>query len=510
MKQKFNSVDEYHIWLVRFAMVILGGSCVVGGSMAPIFKLLGFQMFKETGWGILLAYLFAVIVELSACIYISKNISVNGVLDKKKYKIAKYIVLIIFVINYNYLIYIIPSRECWYIFAFFMLLLVMFFDMKLLVQGTAVILVSLTICLVFNANTYPDQANMMLEYLIRVSIVVTTLFGIYVVTYLPEHCLGAAKQAEVDRKQQELENLIGTVKELITVLGNTTGQFTEISNRGNECMSMIDDQMSQLLDNSEQIYNGSIQNDSRLQKLHENSNDISVSMKTTHEHMNVVVTETNENEVALNNVLNLCDSMEESITDTRTATENLLVRTDKINDMVDTISKISQQTNLLALNASIEAARAGEAGKGFAVVANQVKELSLDTSKSVSVIGEVIQEFKNEISNLEFLSGQNKDLVTQQNVKLREVVESIAKVVTFINDGLNKIAQADQLTQEQVSLMNETVEYNSTIITNLEGANVQYSNMKDLIQDNGKDLQTIATMTNSLTELVGHIENVLK
>jgi GAF domain-containing protein len=80
---------------------------------------------------------------------------------------------------------------------------------------------------------------------------------------------------------------------------------------------------------------------------------------------------------------------------------SLQVSSDRIGQVVGTISSIADQTNLLALNATIEAARAGEAGRGFAVVAGEVKELASSTSKATAEVTETITAIQAEITSVE-------------------------------------------------------------------------------------------------------------
>jgi methyl-accepting chemotaxis protein len=89
-------------------------------------------------------------------------------------------------------------------------------------------------------------------------------------------------------------------------------------------------------------------------------------------------------------------------------TDDMVAQFDSIFKLLSQVEGLASQTNLLALNAAIEAARAGEAGRGFAVVANEVRSLSVGSTK-------LNEDIRNEINN-------GKEIID----KLRASVEIMA------------------------------------------------------------------------------------
>ena len=132
----------------------------------------------------------------------------------------------------------------------------------------------------------------------------------------------------------------------------------------------------------------------------------------------------------------------------------------KINEIVDSIRKISSQTNLLALNATIEAARAGEAGKGFSVVAGEIRRLAMQTNDAISVIEGVVRNIVDKIETSNTAMTEIGDKMKNVDVIVTESSQIIQEINSILKDVQNAISD---LTQESVIQKNTAAEIEQTV-----------------------------------------------
>ncbi|HBC92903.1 MAG TPA: hypothetical protein DCZ10_08370 [Pelotomaculum sp.] len=198
------------------------------------------------------------------------------------------------------------------------------------------------------------------------------------------------------------------------------------------------------------------------------------------------------------------------VQDTAGVIRSLGTFSEKISQIVDTISGIASHTNLLALNAAIEAAQAGEHGRGFAVVADEVRKLAEQAEKSAGNIAELIQEVKSHIQMaIERMDKSAEEVSTGQGVVLAagESFASIRQQVDNLHQAVQGITGSAQVLSGSSAKVMAAVEKIRSISQETAAGSQTIS---AATEEQSAGMQEIASSATALSQLSGQLESMLK
>lgn len=150
-------------------------------------------------------------------------------------------------------------------------------------------------------------------------------------------------------------------------------------------------------------------------------------------------------------------------------------KTDKINNVITTITKVADQTNLLSLNTAIEAERAGELGRGFMIIANEIRRLADQTALATlnieNVINEIIEAVITSVMGVDAFSKQIQAGVNEINLVKGQLIQ-IIEGVHHLTDRfctVSQVMQTQSTGAEQInaalSELGKTAQYSSDSIS---------------------------------------------
>ncbi|MCT4585382.1 MAG: methyl-accepting chemotaxis protein [Peptostreptococcaceae bacterium] len=299
-----------------------------------------------------------------------------------------------------------------------------------------------------------------------------------------------------DTNQKILENLLIT-----SVDSNELSKDLKI---------FVENNLKKMIDMSKFINDSSNEFKSQFNSIEESSKEI-LNMKIYLEDIK------NTMDVALKSSINSIDKSKESISfidinysSIEDSNQNARLFEAKINklqeeitiivNMAKEIEAISQKTNMLALNASIESARAGEAGRGFSVVAQEIRNLSLDTDKSLVEINKNVSKIVEELKEVNIYSKKNLE-------NTQSISKNTKESKMLYDDILSNSNQTKIKVEDAFNILNDFNIKIKDLSENMNNIYVSAKQSMDIIDESVKETKLLNKDIKSLENLSENVSN---
>ncbi len=511
MGKKKTAVEVYLSAVFKWGLIILVCACMCATVMFNTEKLLGF--YPDVEWiALILFALMDITFFVTAVIIVKTSFDKDGYLKDGKLKIGKIFSAVVLIVQWNYLLYMIPSRTFWGFLFFFLILMAFFLDIKLVLFSGLACMISLFIAWgVPGTVLLPVKDELFLaDILMCLVALVLSLSGLTIFVFFVAHFLVNAKKDELEKNNEQVMNVLNSVQTLserLHVAGTTLSEISESESASAEELAATSERLVESSDVLSSRTDESMANLSELSEWEGVVADNVIKVETTSKDL---LDKSMENEKLLNDLHTINGEVSESMKITTEIAQKLSDAVEEIGVTLKLISDISSSTNLLALNASIEAARAGEAGKGFAVVATEVGNLANSTQESLEEVESVIERVQQNVKDITMQVEENSTKLGTQNEYFANVFQSMKDMTKLLNVSVSAIGTMGDAHSKQAEVIKKTVSINQDIAESIKNENQQFNSINAMAESNANDTTEVAAQASVINEMVDEMSRLLK
>ncbi|MDE6063020.1 MAG: hypothetical protein K2G20_00300, partial [Lachnospiraceae bacterium] len=254
----FDIVEEYMAKVFKIIMFTITGATLIAALLIGGFKVLGF--YPDISWitiGIFIAS--CVLYFICGIWFVRTSYAVNEKGEKylipARLKMGKLFVFAVEMIQWNFLLYMIPSSQFWAYTFFFLILVVFFIDMKLTIWTSVGNVVSVVISYLVTADTaLPVRDSIFIpEMILRWVAVILSIAAMILLNYMISHFLIHIRKSQLEENNARIEKVLSAAAEIVENLGESGKILADVSQSESASMEELAATGENLLKESGQL-----------------------------------------------------------------------------------------------------------------------------------------------------------------------------------------------------------------------------------------------------------------
>lgn len=508
-------IEEYMGMVYTVVILVVTGACMCAGVTFGFLKVMG--VYPTVSGAALGIFILTCICYVIIGLFLIKNAYTKDeetgkrMIRPEMLKVGKNFILVILLIQFNFISYLIPSKEFWAYAFFFVILTALFMDVKMVSMVAAGIAVSITVSSIIKAEVLlPAMDEVFIaELVVRVICIVLSLAGIILITFLTSHFLVNVKKDELETNNARVQNIIEKATYLTAGLVNASVSLSEVSKNESSSAERMNATSASLLSTSNELIVKAQESMSNLNELKESGSLMNENVEKVEKASSDLLDKSQENERLLNQLRAVNEQAIASTEDTNRVAEKLSEAVGEIDVTLNVINDISESTNLLALNASIEAARAGEAGKGFAVVAQEVGKLANSTQDSLVEVQKIIGRIQDNVKEMSAFINDNTQKLANQNDMFMKTFESIKEMIILLKRSMEDISDMNEVHKQQEEVIRKTVHISESIAGSIQDENKEFSYISEMVESNAADIMQMTEQVDTINHMIEEMNDLL-